>query len=311
MSNRIGPHGTALFDAAASDVIHVYSRDSAKVYTKPTGTQVFGLVGTSVDGIELVISALSAAAEVRIEAGGNEVLYNWGVAPAVLDRRGLRGQGAPGALNATGALTAAMILSGLVTSTTAAATVGTVPTGTVMDAALEMEIGESFDWTVVNTGPKVFTVIAAASGHTVVGAGGVDTIISALFRTRKTAAATYITYRLAGGLRGQGAPSALNATGTLTAALMASGIVTSTTGAATVATVDTGTAMDTALPMQVGESFDWAAINTGGNTFTVTAAAGHTLVGIGIVVTATSALFRTRKTAANTFITYKLAGDGA
>ena len=108
--------------------------------------------------------------------------------------KGLRTQGTPGVLDATGALTATMMASGIVTS--AAATVaGTVPTGTVMDAALEMEIGESFDWTVIKVGANSFTV-TAATAHTLVGSGVVATATSITFRTRKTAAATYVTYRL-------------------------------------------------------------------------------------------------------------------
>lgn len=58
--------------------------------------------------------------------------------------------------------------------------------------------------------------------------------------------------------------------------------------------------------MAVGDSIDWAVINTGPNTFTVTADTDHTLVGAGAVATATSGLFRTRKTAANTFVTYRI-----
>ena len=66
-----------------------------------------------------------------------------------------------------------------------------------MDAALEMEIGESFDWSAINTGAaNAFTVTAAASGHTVVGAGAVALSSSGTFRTRKTAADTFVTYRL-------------------------------------------------------------------------------------------------------------------
>lgn len=197
MSNRVGPHGQVTFSAAASDIIVAFSRDDAKVYTKAAGGTYFGFLEKITAGEEYTSSALSAAAEVRIEAGGAEVYYNWGAAPAVLDRRGLRGQGAPTALNATGALTAAAILSGIVTSTTASAVAGTVPTGTVMDAALEMAIGESFDWSVIVTGDtNAFTVTAAASGHTLVGTGVVAAESSGLFRTRKTAAATYITYQV-------------------------------------------------------------------------------------------------------------------
>jgi hypothetical protein len=107
-------------------------------------------------------------------------------------------QGAPGALNATGTLTAALIGTGIVTSTSAAGVTATLNTGELMDDAFakEIEIGEAFDWSVINTGPNTFTVTAAASGHTVVGAGAVATTTSGLFRTRRTAVDTWVTYRL-------------------------------------------------------------------------------------------------------------------
>ena len=98
----------------------------------------------------------------------------------------------------------------------------------------------------------------------------------------------------------------LNATGTLTAAMILAGIVTSTTAAGVTATLDTGTVLDAASEFAIGDSFDWSAINTGGNAFTVTASSGHTVVGAGAVAGGTSGLFRTRKTAANTFVTYRI-----
>lgn len=109
-------------------------------------------------------------------------------------------QGAPGTLNATGTLTAALLQTGIVTSTTAAVVTATLDTGTLMDTTFNagdapLLAGEGFAWSVINTGPSTFTVTAAA-GHTVVGAGAVATATSARFFTRRTAANTYITYRL-------------------------------------------------------------------------------------------------------------------
>ncbi len=102
--------------------------------------------------------------------------------------------------------------------------------------------------------------------------------------------------------------TALNATGTLTAAATMGGVVTSTTGAAVAATLNTGAAIDAVIDLPIGSFFDWSVINTGANTFTVTAAAsGHTVIGVGVaVVTNTSSRFRTIKTAAATYITYCL-----
>jgi hypothetical protein len=103
-------------------------------------------------------------------------------------------------------------------------------------------------------------------------------------------------------------PGALNATGTLTAELCLSGIVTSTTAAAVAATLDTGAIFDAKSTFNVGDTFVWSAINTGAtNAFTVTASTGHTLVGSGVVALSSSGLFATTKTAANTFVTYRIA----
>jgi hypothetical protein len=129
--------------------------------------------------------------------GGVQVLYEVGVSPQVQQQRMLAPvQVAPGVLNATGTLTAALCLNGIVTSTTAAAVVATLDTGATVDLASAWAVNDSFDWAVVNTGGNAFTVTAAATGHTVVGAGAVATLTSGQFRTRKTAADTFVTYRL-------------------------------------------------------------------------------------------------------------------
>lgn len=109
-----------------------------------------------------------------------------------------RVQAAPGTLNATGTLTAALIRTGIVTSTTAAAVTATLNTGALMDDALpDFKIGDAFEWSAIATGANAFTVTAAASGHTVVGAGAVATGTSGRFLTRRTATDTWITYRIA------------------------------------------------------------------------------------------------------------------
>jgi hypothetical protein len=74
------------------------------------------------------------------------------------------------------------------------------------------------------------------------------------------------------------------------------------------ATLDTGATVELASNWAVNDSFDWAVINTGGaNSFVVTAAAsGHTVVGSGTVAASSSGQFRTRKTATDTFVTYRL-----
>lgn len=115
-----------------------------------------------------------------------------------------KAQGAPGALDETGTLTAALIATGIVTSSAAADVTATLDTGALMDDGFpEVAIGEAIDWSAINThATNAFTVAAAASGHTVVGNMVLDGNLagratSGLFRSRRTAADTWITYRIA------------------------------------------------------------------------------------------------------------------
>jgi len=201
MSTKVYPFGSVEVDVAASDIVSIFSKSPVKIYQLNAGlpnmapTKV--LFDTTTEDTDYQSAAFAAAATLLIEAGPSEAVVAIGTAAVPLERRGLRGQGAPGVLNATGTLTAAMIASGIVTSTTAAAVTATLDTGTICDAALQMEIGESFDWSVINTGgANAFTVAAAAAGHTLVGSGVVALTSSAIFRTRKTAANTFVTYRI-------------------------------------------------------------------------------------------------------------------
>lgn len=182
---------------STNESIAVQTVGKAQVYRKlgyPNFPDTLALLG-EVNNTETLFGPYTSGATILIEAGASQVAYETGLNPVVLANRASQSQGTPGVLNATGTLTAAMILSGTVTSTTAAAVAGTLDTGAVMDTNIEgMQIGQSFDWTVIATGANAFTVIAAASGHTVVGNMVVAAGSSGRFRTRKTAAATYVTY---------------------------------------------------------------------------------------------------------------------
>lgn len=102
------------------------------------------------------------------------------------------------------------------------------------------------------------------------------------------------------------APAAVNVTATLTTAQTLGGIITSTTAAAVAGTVPLGTDLDAAAGLAIDEGFDLTIIATGANAFTLTANTGITIVGTAAVATATSGTFRFRKTAANTFVAYRL-----
>ena len=109
----------------------------------------------------------------------------------------------------------------------------------------------------------------------------------------------------------QPTPTALSATATLTIAQLLTGIVTTSGTVAITLTLPTGTLTDagvTGPALPVNGCFDWAIINTGTSSGAVTMAAGtgHTLVGGATMAIGTSAGFRTRKTAANTFVSYRV-----
>lgn len=110
-------------------------------------------------------------------------------------------QGTPTAKTADATLTIAELLTKIVTVTSASAVALTLPTGTLTDAGVmsgNLTVGQSFDWSVINLGSASgATTMTAGTGHTYVGAAVVAIATSATFRTRKTAANTYVTYRIA------------------------------------------------------------------------------------------------------------------
>ena len=152
-----------------------------------------------------------------------------------------------------------------------------------------------------------FAFIVGSAGSGGGGVSGVDGVI-----------------RLAGTVAvKQGSPTTVTTAATLTVAQMLSGIITgSDTDGATVAlTLPTGTAMDAALPddFSADDSFDIVIINLSSDevadTYTLTANTGSgdfTIVGPAIIASShadaetNAATFRCRKTAANTFVAYRI-----
>ena len=103
---------------------------------------------------------------------------------------------APAAVNATATLTVANLKTGIITSTSAAATDMTLPTGTLTEGGFSgVYTNMTFEWSVINTGPSLVRVLAGTD-HTIVGSGSVATGTSGRFASRRTAANTFVTYRL-------------------------------------------------------------------------------------------------------------------
>ena len=124
------------------------------------------------------------------------------------------------------------------------------------------------------------------------------------------------------GIKTQAAPATETVAVTLTAAKLLNGIINATptaTGATAAYTLPAGSLVEAALTMEVDDSFDWCLINNAlaaADTITLTAGATHTIVGNPIVqslhastggIMGYSSLWRTRKTATDTFVTYRIA----
>lgn len=202
MSQVIFPFSAVTVPVAINDKIALFSEGSyqlSEVLGDPNYPATVNVFATVLSGA-LTTTAFQTTNNVTITSSGVfPVYYEVGTDAVVKAIRGQVYQGNPNALNATGALTAAMVLGGIVTSTTAAPTTGTLPTGVVMDAASSFSVGDAVDFSVINTGPSAFTVAAAASGHTVVGNMVVAGGTTGRFRTRKTGSNTFVTYTLANG----------------------------------------------------------------------------------------------------------------
>lgn len=195
------PNGEAVSVAvAANDILSVKTKGVARVYqvTSYVDRPSVRVLLLTVDNDEGQTSAFSAAGTVEIEAGAAEVHYTIGTDSQVLDEGMVRTNWVVGSLNATGTLTTALCLGGVVTSTTASAVTATLDTGALTDAGSNFDVGEGFMWSVVVTGATNALTVTAATGHTIVGEPVVAADSSGLFMTLKTAADTFVTYRMSG-----------------------------------------------------------------------------------------------------------------
>ena len=157
-------------------------RATVETYTSDTDISSYLSLFTNTAG------SVSPTEKVRIDSGGNTYVETgalWQYAPA------------PTSKSTTATLTAAEVQAGIINTTGTTYTV-TLPTGTALDTAFPgvptTNIG--FDFYVVNTASGTITIAVGASGMTSVGTLTVATGVSAHFRLRRTAANTYILYRL-------------------------------------------------------------------------------------------------------------------
>jgi len=101
----------------------------------------------------------------------------------------------PGTPTDTTTLTIAQMTTKAIRATPTAPATYTLPTANDIDTALsaQVSIGMGFDWTILN-GAAFAITMAPNTNHTLVGNAVVNTVSA--FRTRKSAANTYVTYRI-------------------------------------------------------------------------------------------------------------------
>ena len=200
----IYPQGTATVTIPAGESIAVYSDAAGVEVFRNLGfpnypVQEDELTGPTA-GIQSVYGPYTSGASITINANAAPVFYAVGTAPVVDLLYDFQVQGAPTAYTGADTVTAAHMLGGIVTLTQATgATVAlTLSTGALLDLASEFSVNDSFDWHVINLGSGANSgTLTAATGHTIVGAAVVSAATSAHLRTRKTAADTFVTYRIA------------------------------------------------------------------------------------------------------------------
>lgn len=110
-------------------------------------------------------------------------------------------QPTPTSITATGTLTIAQLLTLILNVSGTAAKTLTLPTGALTDAGIvagALPVNQAFEWYLINTGTSTgAATLAAGTGHTIVGNAVTAIGTSSRWLTVKTAASTFVSYRIA------------------------------------------------------------------------------------------------------------------
>jgi hypothetical protein len=195
--------GTATVAVPAGEKIAVQAFSPAQVFQEvgfPNFPEANDLL-TTVDNTTYVSSAFTNATNVIIQAGASGAYYSVGVSPDISNNGNWQPQGAPANIADGGSMvaTAANVLTGIITATPTSARDIQLPTGANLDLATEWAIGDSFDFSVITLAAFALT-ITVNTGVTIVGSAATAATsgASARFRVRKTAADTFVVYRIGG-----------------------------------------------------------------------------------------------------------------
>lgn len=188
----VKPDGTKFYIVGTiNDTVYQYTIPSAEIDL--TGTT--SINGDATIAQDLTVRGGIAGSEIKLLTTGADLTRTEALR-ITNDKVIAYNQGAPTAVNTTATLTVANLKTGIITSTSAAATDMTLPTGTLTEGGFSgIYTNMTFEWSVINTGPSLVRVLAGTD-HTIVGSGSVATGTSGRFASRRTAANTFVTYRL-------------------------------------------------------------------------------------------------------------------
>ena len=199
--NIVFTQGTATVSVPSGEKIVVQSYSPTSVFQEvgyPNFPETNDLLSV-VENTTYTSAAFSAATTVIIQAGASGAYYAVGVAPAISNNGNWQPQGAPANIadGASMIATAANVLTGIVTATPTEARNIQLPTGANLDLATEWAIDEGFDFSVITLAAFALT-ITVNTGVTIVGSAATAATSgsTARFRLRKTAADTFVAYRI-------------------------------------------------------------------------------------------------------------------
>lgn len=198
----VAEQGTATVILTAGQGLAVQTRGESSLFALdgyPNVPAQKRLVATITDGLYTLAPQTNGGTFI-IESGAFPTLYSAGTAPVIGDDGNWQPQGAPTNVTDGGSMvmTAAGILSGIVTATPTQARNVQLPTAAAIIAATQIDIDESFDWSLITLAAFALTA-TTNTGNTPVGlmATGATSGSAARFRTRRDSATTVITYRIA------------------------------------------------------------------------------------------------------------------
>jgi len=193
--------GTATVVVPAGEKIAVQSFSPTSVFQEvgfPNFPDSLDLI-TVVENTTYVSSAFTNATTVVIQAGESGANYAVGTDPTITNNGNWQPQGAPANIADGGSMvsTAADVLTSIITATPTAGRNIQLPTGTALDLATDWAINDSFDFSLITLAAFALT-ITVNTGVTIVGspATGAGSGAAARFRLRKTAANTFVVYRI-------------------------------------------------------------------------------------------------------------------